>query len=436
MSSAPLATALVVPFEQLRMTDVESVGGKNASLGEMISQLAAAGVRVPGGFATTAHAFRRFLQHGGLDRRIAERLARLDVDDVRALAEAGAEIRGWVMTTPFPADLDAAIRLQYGLLDRDRPGSSYAVRSSATAEDLPDASFAGQQETFLNVSGVGDVLLHMKEVFASLYNDRAISYRVHKGFTHADVALSAGVQRMVRSDLGAAGVMFTIDTESGFKDVVLITSSYGLGETVVQGTVNPDEFYVHKPTLAAGRFAVIRRSLGSKLQRMEFASEHEQSAGGKLVRTVDTPPEQRNRYSLADADVIELARHAVVIEKHYGRPMDIEWGKDGRDGRLYILQARPETVKSQAEGKIELRYKIKGTGTILAEGRAIGQKIGTGPARLLSSPADMDRVQPGDVLVTDMTDPNWEPVMKRASAIVTNRGGRTCQASMLFGSCG
>ncbi len=435
MSATHLATALVVPFEQLRMTDVEAVGGKNASLGEMISQLAASGVRVPGGFATTAHAFRQFLRHGNLDRRIADRLATLNTDDVRALAEAGAEIRAWVIDTPFPAELKAAIEQQFRGLDGDSPGGSYAVRSSATAEDLPDASFAGQQETFLNVSGIDDILHRIKEVFASLYNDRAISYRVHKGFAHADVALSAGVQRMVRSDLGAAGVMFTIDTESGFKDVVFITSSYGLGETVVQGAVNPDEFYVHKPTLEAGRFPVIRRSLGSKLQRMEFASDQDKAATGKLVHTVDTPPEQRNRYSLVDADVIELARYALIIEKHYGRPMDIEWGKDGRDGRLYILQARPETVKSQAEGKVEQRYKLKGdpikVGTVLAEGRAIGQKIGTGPARLVRSLSEMDRVQPGDVLVTDMTDPNWEPVMKRASAIVTNRGGRTCHAAII-----
>jgi pyruvate,water dikinase len=305
------------------------------------------------------------------------------------------------------------------------------VRSSATAEDLPDASFAGQQETFLNVHGIDDVLHKMKEVFASLYNDRAISYRVHKGFTHAEVALSAGVQRMVRSDVGAAGVMFTIDTESGFKDVVFITSSYGLGETVVQGAVNPDEFYVHKPALAAGKFPVIRRGLGSKLIRMEFASAAEKAESGKLVKTVDTPPELRNRYSLTDADVIELAKFAVIIEKHYGRPMDIEWGKDGVDGHLYILQARPETVRSQAEGQVEHRYKLKGHSTVLAEGRAIGQKIGTGPVRLVSSIAEMDRVQPGDVLVTDMTDPNWEPVMKRASAIVTNRGGRTCHAAII-----
>ncbi|WP_425259683.1 phosphoenolpyruvate synthase [Rubrivivax sp. RP6-9] len=435
MSQATLATALVVPFEQLRMHDVEIVGGKNASLGEMISQLAATGVRVPGGFATTAHAFRQFLRHNGLDERIAARLSTLNTDDVRALAEAGAEIRRWIVETPFPADLEAAIRTQYHLLAADNPGASFAVRSSATAEDLPDASFAGQQETFLNVSGIDSVLHHMKEVFASLYNDRAISYRVHKGFTHAEVALSAGVQRMVRSDLGAAGVMFTIDTESGFKDVVFITSSYGLGETVVQGSVNPDEFYVFKPTLAAGKFPVIRRVLGSKLQRMEFATDAEKAASGKLVKVLDTPPEQRNRYSLNDGDVIELAKYAVIIEKHYGRPMDIEWGKDGVDGKMYILQARPETVKSQAEGQIEHRYKLKGdqakVGTVLAEGRAIGQKIGTGPVRLVRSIAEMDRVQAGDVLVTDMTDPNWEPVMKKASAIVTNRGGRTCHAAII-----
>ncbi len=435
MSATLLATALVAPFEQLRMTDVEVVGGKNASLGEMISQLAASGVRVPGGFATTAHAFREFLSYGGLTDKINARLAALDIEDVRALAEAGAEIRQWVTDAPFPPALDAAVRAEYARVAGDAPDATWAVRSSATAEDLPDASFAGQQETFLNVHGIDDVLHKMKEVFASLYNDRAISYRVHKGFTHAEVALSAGVQRMVRSDVGAAGVMFTIDTESGFKDVVFITSSYGLGETVVQGAVNPDEFYVHKPALAAGKFPVIRRGLGSKLIRMEFASAEEKAASGKLVKTTDTPPELRNRYSLTDADVVELAKFAVIIERHYGRPMDIEWGKDGVDGHLYILQARPETVRSQAEGQVEHRYKLKGDpakrGTVLAEGRAIGQKIGTGPVRLVSSIAEMDRVQPGDVLVTDMTDPNWEPVMKRASAIVTNRGGRTCHAAII-----
>ncbi|ANH68365.1 phosphoenolpyruvate synthase [Mitsuaria sp. 7] len=432
MSDARLeATALVVPFEKLRMTDVESVGGKNASLGEMISQLAETGVRVPGGFATTAHAFREFLKHEGLDARIQNRLSDLNTDDVRALAVAGAEIRGWLEAQPFPADLEAAIRASFAALTADSPDASFAVRSSATAEDLPDASFAGQQETFLNVVGIEDVLHKMKEVFASLYNDRAISYRVHKGFAHSEVALSAGVQRMVRSDLGAAGVMFTIDTESGFKDVVFITSSYGLGETVVQGAVNPDEFYVHKPALQRGKFALIRRNLGSKLIQMTFSTPEEKAASGKLVKTVDVEVEQRNRYSLTDEDVVQLARYAVIIEQHYGRPMDIEWGKDGNDGQLYILQARPETVKSQAEGQVEQRFKLKGSGTVLAEGRAIGQKIGTGPVRLVDSVAEMERVQPGDVLVTDMTDPNWEPVMKRASAIVTNRGGRTCHAAII-----
>jgi pyruvate,water dikinase len=434
MSSNPLATALVAPFEHLRMTDVESVGGKNASLGEMISQLASSGVRVPGGFATTAHAFRQFLQHEGLAAKIESRLATLNTEDVRALAKAGAEIRQWIESTPFPADLQAAITSEFARLTAGNPGVSFAVRSSATAEDLPDASFAGQQETFLNVVGIDDVLAKMKEVFASLYNDRAISYRVHKGFAHSDVALSAGVQRMVRSDLGAAGVMFTIDTESGFADVVFITSSYGLGETVVQGSVNPDEFYVHKPALRAGKQAIIRRNLGSKLIKMEFASAEEKAASGRLVKTVETLHEHRNRYSLSDADVSELARYALTIEQHYGRAMDIEWGKDGVDGKLYILQARPETVKSQQEGKVEQRFKLKGDtskSAVLAEGRAIGQKIGTGPVRIVHSIADMDTVQPGDVLVTDMTDPNWEPVMKRASAIVTNRGGRTCHAAII-----
>jgi pyruvate,water dikinase len=433
MAQASLATALVVPFEHLRMTDVEVVGGKNASLGEMISQLAASGVRVPGGFATTAHAFRVFLREGGLEQRINDTLARLDVDDVRALAEVGAMVRRWVIEAPFPAAFEAEVRAHYARLVVESPDASFAVRSSATAEDLPDASFAGQQETFLNVRGIDDVLLHMKEVFASLYNDRAISYRVHKGFAHADVALSAGVQRMVRSDVGAAGVLFTIDTESGFPDVVFITASYGLGELVVQGSVNPDEFYVHKPTLAAGRFPVIRRVLGSKLQRMEFATEADRAAGSRLVKTLETPPEQRNRYAITDADAIELAKYAVIIEKHYGRPMDVEWGKDGVDGKLYILQARPETVKSQSGG-VEQRFKLKGDRSktpVLVEGRAIGQKVGTGPVRLVRSTAEMERVQPGDILVTDMTDPNWEPVMKRAAAIVTNRGGRTCHAAII-----
>ena len=430
MSALFEPTALVVPFEKLRMTDVEAVGGKNASLGEMISQLPQ-GVRVPTGFATTAHAFRQFLAHDGLAERIRQRLATLDTEDVRALAEAGAQIRGWIEAQPFPADLEKAIRDAFATLSAGNAQASFAVRSSATAEDLPDASFAGQQETFLNVVGIDDVLHKMKEVFASLYNDRAISYRVHKGFEHDVVALSAGVQRMVRSDLGAAGVMFTIDTESGFDQVVFITSSYGLGETVVQGAVNPDEFYVHKPMLAEGKRAVIRRTLGSKLIQMVFASADEKAASGKLVKTIDVPTEQRNRYSLTDEDVEQLARYALIIEQHYGRPMDIEWGKDGGDGQLYILQARPETVKSQQQGKTEQRYRLKSSGSVLAEGRAIGQKIGTGPVRLVRDISQMDQVQPGDVLVTDMTDPNWEPVMKRASAIVTNRGGRTCHAAII-----
>jgi len=431
MSNPALAARLVVPFEELRMTDVDVVGGKNASLGEMISQLAATGVRVPGGFATTAHAFREFLEFGGLTERIAARLKSLDTDDVRALAEAGTEIRRWIEDAPFPPELEKGVREEFARLSASDPNASFAVRSSATAEDMPDASFAGQQETFLNVVGIDGVLHKMREVFASLYNDRAISYRVHKGYADTEVALSAGVQRMVRSDLGAAGVMFTLDTESGFSDVVFITSSYGLGETVVQGAVNPDEFYVHKPALTAGKFPVIRRSLGSKLIRMEFATPEEKAKDGKLVRTVDTPPEQRNRYSLNDADVIELAKYAMIIEKHYGRAMDIEWGKDGGDGLLYILQARPETVKSNAGNQAEHRYKLKGSGTVLVEGRAIGQKIGTGPVRVCRNISEMDQVQPGDVLVADMTDPNWEPVMKRAGAIVTNRGGRTCHAAII-----
>ena len=436
MSNLFEATALVVPFENLRMTDVEAVGGKNASLGEMISQLPTgpAGVQVPTGFATTAHAFRIFLAHAGLDTNINAVLDALDTEDVRALAVAGAQIRALVEAQPFPADFEQAVRHSFAVLSAGNDQASFAVRSSATAEDLPDASFAGQQETFLNVVGIEDVLHKMKEVFASLYNDRAISYRVHQGFAHADVALSAGVQRMVRSDMGAAGVMFTIDTESGFEDVVFITSSYGLGETVVQGAVNPDEFYVHKPMLRAGNRAVIRRNLGSKLLQMEFTTAGEKKAGGKLVKTTDVPTELRNRYSLSDADVEQLARYALIIEDHYGRAMDIEWGKDGIDGQLYILQARPETVKSQAKGKAEMRYSLKANqakGTMLATGRAIGQKIGTGPVRIVHDIKDMDQVQPGDVLVTDMTDPNWEPVMKRASAIVTNRGGRTCHAAII-----
>ena len=430
MSTLFNPTDLVVPFEHLRMTDVESVGGKNASLGEMISQLPQ-GVKVPTGFATTAYAFRQFLAHAGLADKISAKLKTLDTEDVRALAVTGAEIRAMVEVQPFPEDLQAAISDAFATLSAGNTEASFAVRSSATAEDLPDASFAGQQETFLNVVGIEEVLHKMKEVFASLYNDRAISYRVHKGFAHDVVALSAGVQRMVRSDLGAAGVMFTIDTESGFSDVVFITSSYGLGETVVQGAVNPDEFYVHKPMLRAGNRAVIRRSLGSKLLQMQFTSADEKAKTGKLVKTTDVPTELRNRYSLTDADVEQLAKYALIIEEHYGRAMDIEWGKDGSDGLLYILQARPETVKSQAGNQAEYRYKLKGSGTVLVEGRAIGQKIGTGPVRIVHNISEMDTVQAGDVLVTDMTDPNWEPVMKRASAIVTNRGGRTCHAAII-----
>jgi pyruvate,water dikinase len=430
MSQLFSPTDWVVPFENLRMSDVESVGGKNASLGEMISQLPS-GVRVPTGFATTAYAFRAFLAHDGLMEKINARLASLDTEDVRALAQAGAEIRALVEVQPFPAELEQAIRQAFAVLSADNAQASFAVRSSATAEDLPDASFAGQQETFLNVTGIEDILHKIREVFASLYNDRAISYRVHKGFAHENVALSAGIQRMVRSDVGAAGVMFTIDTESGFQDVVFITSSYGLGETVVQGAVNPDEFYVHKPMLQQGKRAVIRRNLGSKLLQMEFSTPAEKAATGKLVKTTDVPAELRNRYSLTDQDVEQLARYALVIEAHYGRPMDIEWGKDGLDGQLYILQARPETVKSQAGNSAEYKYKLKGTSTVLVEGRAIGQKIGTGPVRIVHNISEMDKVQPGDVLVTDMTDPNWEPVMKRAAAIVTNRGGRTCHAAII-----
>ena len=426
-----MQTINVQPFEQLRNTDVESVGGKNASLGEMISQLSGAGVRVPTGFATTAQAFRDFLQHNNLTQRIADRLNGLNVEDVKALAQAGDEIRSWVVNAPFQPQLEADIRAQFAELTKnDAAGLSFAVRSSATAEDLPDASFAGQQESYLNVSGIEDVLDKIKHVFASLYNDRAIAYRVHKGFTHAEVALSAGVQRMVRSDLAASGVMFTMDTESGFDQVVFITASYGLGETVVQGAVNPDEFYAFKPTLAQGKPAIIRRSMGSKLIKMEFTQPGEEGR----VKTVDVQLEARNRYSITDDDVTELAKYAVIIEKHYGRPMDIEWGKDGGDGKIYILQARPETVKSQAKGKAEQRYALKTNTenvTVLTTGRAIGQKIGTGAVRVIMDPSEMERVQPGDILVADMTDPNWEPVMKRAAAIVTNRGGRTCHAAII-----
>jgi pyruvate,water dikinase len=420
----------VIWFDELRMTDVERVGGKNASLGEMISQLAASGVRVPGGFATTADAYRTFLAHDGLSARIDAALTALDVENVTELVRVGKEIRQWVIDQPFPAQLDADIRAAFAKMEADSGATiSVAVRSSATAEDLPDASFAGQQETFLNIVGVNNVIHAIKEVFASLYNDRAISYRVHKGFAHADVALSAGIQRMVRSDKGAAGVMFTIDTESGFDDVVFVTSSYGLGETVVQGAVNPDEFYVFKPNVAAGKPAILRRNRGSKLIKMEFTAE---ARAGKSVRTVDVSDVERNTFSISDAEVEELARYALIIEKHYQRPMDIEWGRDGVDGKLYILQARPETVKSQDERADTLRrYRLNSKSTVLASGRAIGQKIGQGVVRLIKDASEMDSVKPGDVLVTDMTDPDWEPVMKRASAIVTNRGGRTCHAAII-----
>lgn len=430
MSALFKPTDLVVPFDLLRMTDVDSVGGKNASLGEMISQLPQ-GVRVPTGFATTSFAFKQFLNLQQLDVKINQLLETLDASNLSQLSHVGHQIREWIVAQPFPQDLESAIKSQFNQLSNNSPAGSYAVRSSATAEDLPDASFAGQQESFLNVDGIDDILIKVKEVFASLYNDRAISYRVHKGFAHAEVALSAGIQRMVRSDLGASGVMFTIDTESGFKDVVFITSSYGLGETVVQGAVNPDEFYVHKPMLANGKNAIVRRNLGSKLIQMRFSNADEKKLTGNAVSTVDVPAEMRNRFSLSDEDVTQLARYAVLIEQHYGRPMDIEWAKDGRDGLIYILQARPETVKSQEVGKTEIRYKLKSKGAVLAQGRAIGQKVGIGPVRLVNSSAEMSVVQAGDILVTDMTDPNWEPVMKLASAIVTNRGGRTCHAAII-----
>jgi len=410
------------------MTDVGNVGGKNASLGEMISQLAGAGIRVPGGFATTAFAFREFLAQGDLAGRIERRLAALDVEDVAALVRAGAEIRGWITGAPLPAALQEEIATAYRRLADVSPGATFAVRSSATAEDLPDASFAGQQETFLNIKGLANVTHAIREVYASLYNDRAIAYRVHQGYADADVALSAGVQQMVRSDEGASGVMFTLDTESGFDQVVFITSSYGLGETVVQGAVNPDEFYVYKPNLSTGRPAILRKSLGAKAMRMVFAGGER---AGQSTRTVDVPEEDRRRFSITDIEAHELARYAVAIEKHYRRPMDIEWGRDGVDGKLYILQARPETVKSRESAGNLRRYRLKSRSDVLATGRAIGQKIGTGVVRLIKSVEEMDRVGPGDVLVADMTDPDWEPVMKRAAAIVTNRGGRTCHAAII-----
>jgi pyruvate,water dikinase len=413
-------------LKDLRLTDLSQVGGKNASLGEMIGGLAAANIRVPGGFATTADAFREFL--GELAGRIEKRLSSLDPQDVQALAACGAEIRGWILKQPFPPALEQEIRYKYQELIKTTSGdTSFAVRSSATAEDLPDASFAGQQETFLNIRGVENVLEAIRHVFASLYNDRAISYRVHQGFAHADVALSAAVQQMVRSDLGASGVTFTIDTESGFRDVVFITSCYGLGELLVQGAVNPDEFYVHKPMLEKGKPAIVRRALGSKLEKMVFGKSDK---AGKSTRVVEVPEAERNAFSLSDADVLELARYAVAIERHYGRPMDIEWAKDGADGRIYVLQARPETVKSRTRD-VEERYALKGSSRVLTSGRAIGHKIGSGTVRLVPDASQMARVKKGDVLVTDMTDPNWEPVMKLAAAIVTNRGGRTCHAAII-----
>lgn len=419
----------VVWYQDLGMEDVPRVGGKNASLGEMISNLASVGVQVPGGFATTAEAFNQFLEQSGVNERIYQLLDGLDVDDVTALAKAGAQIRQWVIDTPFHAEFEQAIRSSFDELCAGMGNdASFAVRSSATAEDMPDASFAGQQETFLNVRGYDHVIEAIKHVFASLFNDRAISYRVHQGYDHRGVALSAGVQRMVRSDCASSGVMFSIDTESGFEDVVFVTSSYGLGEMVVQGAVNPDEFYVHKPTVTAGRPAVVRRNLGSKMTQMVYSSEQ---SHGKQVKIIDVDAKARQQFSLTDAEVEELAKQAIIIEKHYGRAMDIEWAKDGVDGKLYIVQARPETVRSREDSNSMERYQLEGTAAIVVEGRAIGHKIGSGVAKVLASIADMDQIQPGDVLITDMTDPDWEPIMKRASAIVTNRGGRTCHAAII-----
>jgi pyruvate,water dikinase len=416
----------VIPLEELGMNDVERVGGKNASLGEMISNLTRLGVTVPGGFATTAEAYRAFLHETGLDVRIAERMRDLDVDDIAALTSAGADIRGWITAAELPAKLrdDIAEAWKHMAGDDD---IAVAVRSSATAEDLPDASFAGQQETFLNVRGLDNVIQALREVFASLFNDRAIAYRVHHGFDHETVALSAGIQHMVRSDRGASGVMFTLDTESGFRDLVFITSSWGLGETVVQGAVNPDEFYVYKPALRAGRHAILRKNLGGKAIKMVFADER---SAGKTVRTVDVDEADQHRFSLTEDDILTLSKHALAIEDHYQRPMDIEWGKDGDDGEIYILQARPETVQSRS-GRTLQRYSLKGRSKVVVSGRSIGQKIGSGKARVIRDVSEMARVQSGDVLVADMTDPDWEPVMKRAAAIVTNRGGRTCHAAII-----
>ena len=418
----------VIPFENLRNTDVGKVGGKNASLGEMISQLHAKGVRVPTGFATTAYAFNEFLGHNDLSKRIEVELENLDVNDVNKLAKVGKTIRKCIIETPFPADLDQAIIENYKLLTKNSAkGTTFAVRSSATAEDLPDASFAGKQESFLNIEGIENIKHAVKEVFASLYNDRALSYRVHKGFIHADVAISAGVQQMVRSDQGCSGVMFTIDTESGFRDVVFITASYGLGETVVQGAVNPDEFYVHKPLLRQGKPSIVRKSIGSKKIKMIFSDD---TKAGLSTKTIDVAESEANQYCISDEDILELARYADTIESHYQCPMDIEWGKNGLDGKMYILQARPETVKSQAQSVTDT-YKLLETGKAIVAGRAVTQKIGVGPVRVVSDPSEMHTVQPGDILVADITDPNWEPVMKRASALVTNRGGRTCHAAII-----
>jgi pyruvate,water dikinase len=421
-------TNYVIAFENLRNTDVGSVGGKNASLGEMISQLHKKGIRVPTGFATTAFAFQEFLKHNNLSEKINSELENLDIDDVKKLAESGKKIRAWIMDTPFPEALNKAIEEEYkNLTSRSADGTTFAVRSSATAEDLPDASFAGQQESFLNIHGINNIKFAIKEVFASLYNDRAISYRVHKGFIHSEVSISAGVQQMVRSDIGCSGVMFSIDTESGFKDVVFITASYGLGETVVQGAVNPDEFYVHKPLLKDNFPAIVKRTIGSKKIKMVFSDLNE---AGKSTHTVDVEDKQSNQFCITDEDVLELAKYAATIEEHYGCPMDIEWGKNGIDNKIYILQARPETVKSQSKNVTEI-FKLKVTGKAIVAGRAVTQKIGVGPVRVVTDPNEMHTVQPGDVLVADMTDPNWEPVMKRASALVTNRGGRTCHAAII-----
>jgi len=418
----------VIPFEKLRNTDVGLVGGKNASLGEMISQLDAKGVRVPTGFATTSSAFNDFLNHSELEEKINAELENLDINDVISLAKSGGKVRRWILSSPFPDSLNKSIEEGYKkLIKNSANGTTFAVRSSATAEDLPDASFAGQQESFLNIHGIENIKQAIKEVFASLYNDRAISYRVHKGFVHSEVAISAGVQQMVRSDIGSSGVMFTIDTESGFKDVVFITASYGLGETIVQGAVNPDEFYVHKPLLLKGKEPIVRRSIGSKKIKMVFSKE---TQAGLSTITTDVDEKDSNKFCILDEDIIELAKYAVTIESHYKCPMDIEWGKNGIDGKIYILQARPETVKSQSKNIIET-FKLKETGKAIVAGRAVTQKIGIGPVKIVNDPADMHLVEPGDILVADMTDPNWEPVMKRASALVTNRGGRTCHAAII-----